>query len=79
MLENVATKVATAWPGKDAYSQAPYTPWLYGKNRVGYEQTSGNLTFLVVLNASHMVPLSVPKVAQEMIGNFVHGEPFGSP
>ena len=67
-----------SWPGKSDFVKAPYRPWNWGGQRVGYSQGSGNLEFLVVLRASHMVPLSVPLVAQEMIGRFVHGEGFES-
>jgi len=73
------------FPGKAEYSNAPYVPWvakekqtdsqtsggLY-ENRYGYYKRAGNLHFLNVLDASHMVPLSKPEAAQILINDFIH-------
>jgi hypothetical protein len=66
------------WPGKQDFVAAAYVPWTLDGNRAGYLQAAGNLHFLNVLRASHMVPLSVPRAAQVLIGRFVHGEPAAS-
>ncbi len=76
MLNGIAAEAGTDWPGKADYAAAPFLPWDLNGERVGYSQSAGNLQFLGVLRASHMVPLSVPLVAQSMIGRFVHGEPI---
>lgn len=79
-LDKMAADPKTvSWPGKDQFMKAPYMPWNFAGQRAGYFQSAGNLQFLVVLKASHMVPLSVPLAAQEMIGRFVHGEAIVPP
>ena len=78
LLDGMVADPWSNWPGKAEYAKAPYVPWTFKGARAGYSQSAGNLQFLVVLNASHMVPLSVPLVAQDMIGRFVHGEPIVS-
>ena len=73
------------FPGKETYRQAAYVPWtvkqtapgssgnVAGKAiRAGYYKHSGNLHYLTVLDASHMVPLSKPEAAQIMINHFIH-------
>ena len=78
LLDGMVADPWSNWPGKAEYAKAPYVPWTFKGARAGYSQSAGNLQFRVVLNASHMVPLSVPLVAQDMIGRFVHGEPIVS-
>lgn len=67
------------WPGKREYASADYLPWVFQGERAGYLQAAGNLQFLNVLHASHMVPLSVPRVAQALIERFVNGKPIATP
>ena len=64
------------WPGQERYLEAKNIPWYVFEQRAGYYKNSGNLSFLIVLNASHMVPLSQPRFAQVMINNFIHNERF---
>jgi carboxypeptidase C (cathepsin A) len=73
-LDDLASRPSGTWPGKADWAAAPYSPWNFAANRAGFVKTAGNLTYVNVLNASHMVPLSVPDVAQDLIGRFVHGE-----
>jgi len=40
---------------------------------IGYLTKADNLNLLVVRNAGHMVPLSQPKYAQQMIEEFTSG------
>jgi len=71
--------------GKDKYSSAPYVAWAVKESnagpqpwgnvketRYGYYKRAGNLHFLNVLDASHMVPLSKPKASLIMINDFIH-------
>ncbi len=73
------------FPGKAEYAKAPYVAWSvkdpdageqpWGnvkETRYGYYKHAGNLHFLNVLDASHMVPLSKPKAAQILLNDFIH-------
>jgi Serine carboxypeptidase len=41
------------------------------------QQTANNgLTFLLVLNAGHMVPMNVPEAASDMFMRFIQGKSF---
>jgi len=61
------------WSGKNAYNRASRHPYRYGKELVGYLKKAENLNLLVVRNAGHMVPLSQPAWAQQMIEDFTSG------
>mmetsp|Transcript_14955 Transcript_14955/g.19575 ORF Transcript_14955/g.19575 Transcript_14955/m.19575 type:complete len:539 (+) Transcript_14955:226-1842(+) len=60
------------WSGKAEYQAAPEHDW----EGSGNARTSGGLTFLQVFDAGHMVPADQPKVALDMIANFVSGGEF---
>ncbi|ETL25742.1 hypothetical protein L916_20457 [Phytophthora nicotianae] len=61
------------WNGSDAYQQAKKYTWrVQGrKEPAGFAQQGGNLTYLVVTGAGHMVPMDVPDVAADMLHRFV--------
>lgn len=72
-----------AWSGQSAFLEAPRGVWLPhgsaqggGTKPGGYAKGGGALTYLVVLNAGHMVPLDVPAAALDMIKRFVANESF---
>ncbi|CAN0480730.1 unnamed protein product, partial [Hapterophycus canaliculatus] len=51
---------------------SPYTPVCVFEQ----EKPGVPLTFLVVLNSGHMVPLDQPRAALDMLRRFVRGQPF---
>merc|ERR1711885_42574 len=61
------------WDGKADYEKAMRTVYHYGSEVVGYLKKAQNLDLLVVRNAGHMVPLSQPPWAQQMIEDFTSG------
>eukprot|EP00092_Neocalanus_flemingeri_P007452 GFUD01008048.1.p1 GENE.GFUD01008048.1~~GFUD01008048.1.p1 ORF type:complete len:467 (-),score=127.97 GFUD01008048.1:70-1470(-) len=62
------------WSGADAYSKAQREVYYYNsKEVVGYLTKAENLNLLVVRNAGHMVPLSQPRYAQQMLEEFTAG------
>jgi len=61
------------WDGKADYDKAMRTVYHYGSEVVGYLKKAQNLDLLVVRNAGHMVPLSQPPWAQQMIEDFTSG------
>jgi len=61
------------WSGADAYSKAEREVYYYNSEVVGYLTKADNLNLLVVRNAGHMVPLSQPPYAQQMLEEFTSG------
>jgi len=62
------------WKGKSTYEQASPSVYHYKNNEViGYLKKAQQLNLLVVRNAGHMVPLSQPPYAQQMIEDFTSG------
>jgi len=63
------------WTGKEAYEKAVRS--VYTQNGtgdvIGYLTSADSLRLLVVRNAGHMVPLSQPPYAQQMIEEFTSG------
>ncbi|XP_064477222.1 lysosomal protective protein-like [Ornithodoros turicata] len=54
-----------------------YNPWLVDGQVAGYYRThQGNLTFLTVKGAGHMVPEDKPQEALQMITRFLKNEPL---
>jgi len=66
------------WSGENDYLNAPRGVWLpKGQTQPGgYSKSFGPLTYLIVLNSGHMVPLDVPKAALEMVSRFLQGQSF---
>ena len=48
--------------------------YYYGSEVVGYLKQARNLDILLVKNAGHMVPLSQPLYAQQMLEDFTSGK-----
>jgi len=62
------------WSGSDAYANAMRQVYYYDNREVvGYLTKADNLNLLVVRNAGHMVPLSQPPYAQQMLEEFTSG------
>jgi len=61
------------WSGAGAYRNAVRSSYYYGRELVGYLKRADNLRILLVRNAGHMVPLSQPPYAQQMIEQFTAG------
>merc|ERR1711872_613654 len=61
------------WSGADAYSKASRQTYFFGNDVVGYLTKAENLNLLLVRNAGHMVPMSQPAHAQQMIEDFTSG------
>ncbi|CAM9875356.1 unnamed protein product [Chrysoparadoxa australica] len=74
---------ALQWSGGSSYRSSHRETWVSTRadgstGPAGYVQTSGNgLTYLLVLDAGHMVPLDVPEAALDMITRFLSGATLG--
>jgi len=62
------------WEGKADYDKASRSVYYYGSEVVGYLKQARNLDILLVKNAGHMVPLSQPPYAQQMLEDFTSGK-----
>jgi len=71
-LGNEAWTLNLEWDGHDEFVAAKQHDW----KGAGLARTAGGLTFLQVYNAGHMVPHDQPKVALNMIGDFLEGKAF---
>ena len=80
------------WPGQAAFDAAPRTIWhsrspvlgvmgkLLGSNDVaGYHTQEGNLNYVIVRNAGHMVPTDQPLWALDMVTRFIKNISFAGP
>jgi cathepsin A (carboxypeptidase C) len=75
-LGNQAWVEALEWPGKKAYNKAPvkhYKTHDEGKV-VGNIKSSGNLTFVEIDAAGHMVPYDQPEASLDMVNRWISGE-----
>jgi len=61
------------WSGAAEYSSTVRTAYRYQNELVGYLKQAQNLNLLLVRNAGHMVPLSQPAWAQQMLEDFTSG------
>lgn len=66
------------WNGSTEYQAAKKYTWsVNGRTEpAGFAQQGGNLTYVVIAGAGHMVPMDVPDVAAEMVKRFIVGAPF---
>ena len=64
---------ALVWEGQQEYKSTDFEYWLTddGANVAGECKKFANLTFLVVHDAGHMVPMDQPQAALEMIEQFI--------
>ncbi|KAI8814408.1 Alpha/Beta hydrolase protein [Cladochytrium replicatum] len=64
---------ALNWNGAVGMQKAPRQPWyVQGEEKpVGWIQTSRNLSFVLIYNASHMVPVDKPEAALGLLQTFL--------
>ncbi|CAB9526964.1 Pheromone-processing carboxypeptidase KEX1 [Seminavis robusta] len=65
------------WSGHKAWKVASRGIWmLRNKTVAGFSKKYGNLTFLVVKNSGHLVPLNQPLQALDLVERFLQNQPF---
>ena len=81
-------KAVAGFPGEQSFRAARHEAWCPKSRKrkgmvssaaaapVGFSRSGGNLTFLVVQDAGHLLPTDQPTTALEMIMAFVEGEPL---
>jgi len=80
-LGNRAWTLNLDWKHKEEFNTVEDHEWGEGENGVGsgtagLVRTSNGFTFMQVYDAGHMVPTDQPKVALDMISNFISGGEF---
>lgn len=66
------------WTGAEEFKTSPRYTWLVKgiKPPGGYAKVSGPLTYLIVLDTGHMVPLGAPVAALDMLRRFLENRGF---
>lgn len=75
-LGNLAWTEALEWPGKKAYNAVKLQSLKQisdGKS-IGHVKSSGNLTYMSIKAAGHMVPMDQPEAALDMVNRWISGE-----
>lgn len=66
----------TKWASQSEFQAAPFKDWLVGGVKSGRVKAYGDLTFLSVDGAGHMVPRDQPQNAMVMLSQFMDNQPF---
>ena len=64
------------WHGAASWAAAAEAPWTVGGVAAGTVKQAGELSFVRVYNAGHMVPMDAPRNALAMITAFSRGRPL---
>jgi carboxypeptidase C (cathepsin A) len=64
---------ALEWSGAAAFAAAPRCVWKVRGSPAGVAHSAGQLTWLVLLNSGHLVPMNQPEHAYEMVRRFIGG------
>ncbi|CAG8498200.1 11604_t:CDS:10 [Acaulospora colombiana] len=59
------------WNGAKGFQNLTATPWFVNNSLAGHMLSERNLTYVVVYNASHMVPYDLPVVSMDMMYRFM--------
>ena len=62
------------WEGISQWKRTPKDIWTIHGEVKGWAKTSGNLWFVLVNGAGHMVPTDQPRAAFNMMGHFINNE-----
>lgn len=62
------------WSGQEAYNAAEKRDWHYDGKVAGQTKSAGNLTFLTIYGAGHMVPMDRPKQSEAMYNAWLRGK-----
>ena len=73
-LGNRAWTEELAWEGKDAYNAAEMTDLELGGDKYGQVKSAGNLTYMAIHAAGHMVPYDQPEGGLDFFNRWVRGE-----
>ncbi|KAI8369176.1 Alpha/Beta hydrolase protein [Choanephora cucurbitarum] len=79
-MGNLAWSLKMKWSGQQGYNEAPVEKWysdLTGQH-AGDVRTFGNLTFLRVFDAGHMVPYDQPKNSLDFFNKWLNGLPLAN-
>jgi len=69
-----AWTLAAKWEQHEAYNQQGFEKWMVEEEAAGEMRQLGNLHFLRVYEAGHMVPMDQPKNALAMLNRFIKND-----
>ncbi|KAL5612799.1 hypothetical protein BROUX41_004117 [Berkeleyomyces rouxiae] len=73
-LGNQAWTNELEWPGHKAFSSAKLQSLNLGSEKYGRVKSSGNLTFMQIFGAGHMVPMDQPENSLDFYNRWLAGE-----
>ncbi|KAK9779485.1 putative Serine carboxypeptidase [Seiridium cardinale] len=73
-LGNKAWTEELVWNGKQKYNDAKMGPLEVGDSKYGEVKSSGNLTFIRIYEAGHMVPFNQPEGSLDFFNRWIAGE-----
>jgi len=62
------------WTGKADYNAAKKRDWHVDGKVAGWTKSAGDLTFMTVYGAGHMVPMDQPERASAMVNAWLKGK-----
>ncbi|CAG9334923.1 unnamed protein product [Blepharisma stoltei] len=65
---------AVNWPGIGQFINSPRKIWRVNGQIAGYANSFGNLSFVIVLRAGHMVPHDQPQNGRDLVYRFINNE-----
>jgi cathepsin A (carboxypeptidase C) len=75
-LGNRAWTEALEWSGKREYNDADVQDLTCDGRKTGAVKSSGNLTYMNIFNAGHMVPMDQPEASLDFFNRWISGEWF---
>ncbi|KAF9584761.1 Cell death protease [Lunasporangiospora selenospora] len=63
------------WCGAQGFQDAPEVAWEVAEKPAGYWRQARNMTYVLIYNASHMVPYDAPLQSLDMINRFMGLDP----
>jgi len=73
-LGNHAWTEKLEWSGKNKFNKVKLGPFKLDDKEVGKVKSSGNLTFLTVFQAGHMMPYDQPDASLTMLNRWIGGD-----
>jgi len=68
-----ATLASLNWPGANGFANAANRTWTVGSSKAGTIRAYGNLTYVTVNAAGHMVPHDAPAAALDLLSHVLSG------
>ncbi|KAL4246570.1 Carboxypeptidase [Abortiporus biennis] len=75
-IGNERMTLSLEWTGKEAFNAEPLKEWKVDEKVAGMTRSFGNLSFVTILGAGHMVPYDQPEVSLEVLKRWLSSGKF---